>query len=276
MSNLAWMSALNWAGASSRAKPTPEAPGPPGLTSSTPTRRSGSVALRRATARSNVSPAGCAQSMGSRRVPHSAVRWSGQGFQSIGAGAPDGPTGKPPATPGVPGVSAPATPGPSTSAPVASTPAASAPASALMIGCTEFLLILHRPRITGVATPRRASQRAEGTGNSPEPGPGRNQGTSGAALRVGPHGSEGRHAGGGRAGGVAAASPRSSDAAVSDRAARGGPRSPGAAAAAARPRRPGRPAAAGSRRCRGRRLRGSIRPGRDSATRAGRRRSARR
>jgi hypothetical protein len=60
---------------------TPEPPGPPGLITSEPIRALGSVASRRATASSNVSPRGFVQSTGTVSVPHSAVASSAHGAQ---------------------------------------------------------------------------------------------------------------------------------------------------------------------------------------------------
>jgi hypothetical protein len=57
--------------AASSANRTPEPPGPPGLTNSTPTRCAGSVALCRFTASSKVGPPGLLRSIGSASVPHS-------------------------------------------------------------------------------------------------------------------------------------------------------------------------------------------------------------
>jgi len=65
----------------SRAKSTPEPPGPPGLTSRVPIRFLLSVAGRRASAMSTVGPYGCAQSIGTVSVPHCAAGSSAHAFQ---------------------------------------------------------------------------------------------------------------------------------------------------------------------------------------------------
>jgi hypothetical protein len=63
-----------------------EPPGPPGSTIMTPMRRAGSVALRRATARSTSGPDGFAQSTGTVRVAQSASGASEQDCHRSGEG----------------------------------------------------------------------------------------------------------------------------------------------------------------------------------------------